>query len=230
MANEHPGFRILVLGAGFSRLAGLPLGKELFADVQKSCNYPLDEAPRWQHCTGMGGLRRFVIGAGCEIAIFAAGLGIAMTWPDASPTVWFVVAILGLLVAGIAWKWPAIAPRLPKWTRKEPQEKTAVSQTKSDNGWINEDEAIGLIMASSLVLLRLPNETVTLGEALLRRQGLITTPTGSSIRANEIARHLLKTYNDECSWGKRDGMYFKEYLEDWIGEKAYQDHSATSSL
>ena len=81
-------------------------------------------------------------------------------------------------------------------------------------------------MASSLVRLRLPNDTMTVGEALLRHQGLITTQTGSSIRASEIARRLLKTYNDECSWGKRNGLYFKEYLEDWIGEKAYQDHDA----
>ena len=36
MTIEHPGFRIFVLGAGFSRLAGLPLGSELFSEVQES--------------------------------------------------------------------------------------------------------------------------------------------------------------------------------------------------
>lgn len=33
MSKAHPGFRIFVLGAGFSRPAGLPLGPELFPEV-----------------------------------------------------------------------------------------------------------------------------------------------------------------------------------------------------
>ena len=96
--------------------------------------------------------------------------------------------------------------------------------------WIDESEAIQLITASSLVQLRLPNETMTIGEALLRSGGIITSRTKSSIRAKEIARHLLKTYNDECAWGQRDGRYYKEDLENWINEKAYEDHAATRSL
>lgn len=35
MAATHPGFRIFVIGAGFSRTAGLPLAFELFPEVQK---------------------------------------------------------------------------------------------------------------------------------------------------------------------------------------------------
>jgi hypothetical protein len=35
MDEAHPGFRIFVLGAGFSRPAGLPLGGELFTEVRK---------------------------------------------------------------------------------------------------------------------------------------------------------------------------------------------------
>ena len=122
--------------------------------------------------------------------------------------------------------------KIGQWTQKRPLKAIAEGpteakvQTKTENGWMDEDGAIKLLMASSLVRLRLPNETMTLGEALLRRQGLNASKTGASIRASEIARHLLKTYNDECSWGKRNGLYYKEYLEDWIGEKAYQDHDA----
>jgi len=33
MSNSHPGFRIFILGAGFSKLAGLPLASELFSEV-----------------------------------------------------------------------------------------------------------------------------------------------------------------------------------------------------
>ena len=33
MSNSHPGFRIIILGAGFSKLAGLPLASELFTEV-----------------------------------------------------------------------------------------------------------------------------------------------------------------------------------------------------
>lgn len=41
MSKAHPGFRIFVLGAGFSRLAGLPLGTELFDEVRRriDCTY-----------------------------------------------------------------------------------------------------------------------------------------------------------------------------------------------
>ncbi len=34
MTPMHPGFRIFVLGAGFSRLAGLPLASQLFPMVK----------------------------------------------------------------------------------------------------------------------------------------------------------------------------------------------------
>lgn len=36
MTSDHPGFRIFILGAGFSRLAGLPLASELFPMVKKA--------------------------------------------------------------------------------------------------------------------------------------------------------------------------------------------------
>jgi SIR2-like domain len=36
MSSEHPGFRIFILGAGFSRLAGLPLATELYTLVRQS--------------------------------------------------------------------------------------------------------------------------------------------------------------------------------------------------
>lgn len=35
MAEKHPGYRIFVLGAGFSIDAGLPLASELFSEVCK---------------------------------------------------------------------------------------------------------------------------------------------------------------------------------------------------
>lgn len=39
MDEAHPGFRIFVLGAGFSRSAGLPLGAELFTEVRKCIEF-----------------------------------------------------------------------------------------------------------------------------------------------------------------------------------------------
>lgn len=36
MPSEHPGFRVFILGAGFSRLAGLPLATELYTLVRQS--------------------------------------------------------------------------------------------------------------------------------------------------------------------------------------------------
>ena len=71
---------------------------------------------------------------------------------------------------------------------------------------------------------------MTIGEALLHIEDSSLPQQDLSIRAKEIARHLLKTYNDECSWGKRNGLYYKEYLENWIGEKAYEDHAVTALL
>ena len=150
---------------------------------------------------------------------------------------WGVLLFLSLLPSAIYWRqkiWYNVR-KIGRLAQKKPLTTIAEkpieveSQTKVKNGWVDEEGAIKLLMASSLVRLRVPNEMMTLGEALLRRQGIIASPTGASIRANEIARHLLKTYNDECSWGKRNGLYYEEYLEDWIGEKAYQDHDAIRS-
>ena len=170
------------------------------------------------------------------------GWGVQLMFPQASA--WLIWS-LALLVA-VAWlaiqyrkRVTNLLRNIREWWRKKAREEGAASSiapseksppvVQSDSRWIDEDGALRLLMASSLVKLRLPNETMTVGEALFRRQGLTASPTGSSIRANEIARHLLKTYNDECSWGKRNGLYYKEYLEDWIGEKAYQDHATTRS-
>ena len=150
---------------------------------------------------------------------------------------WGALLLLSLLPSAIYWRAKIFSrvKKIGQWTQKRPIKTIAEApterkvQTKAENGWLDEDGAIKLLMASSLVRLRLPSDTMTIGEALLRSQRLVTSPTGSSIRANEIARHLLKTYNDECSWGKKNGMYYKEYLDEWIGEKAYQDHAAISS-
>ncbi len=150
---------------------------------------------------------------------------------------WGALLSLCLLPSAIYWRKKIWNSVLQIWrrTQKKPLKIIAESPTTGESpanpevGWINEEEAIKFLVVSSLVRWRLPNETMTIGEALLRNRGLLTSPTVSSIRAKEIARHLLKTYNDECSWGKRNGLYYKEYLEDWIGEKAYEDHAVTKS-
>ena len=147
---------------------------------------------------------------------------------------WGGLLFVALLPSAIYWRKKIFGSvrKIGQWAQKRPLKTIAEGpteakvQTKAENGWMDENGAVKLLVASSLVRLRLPNDTMTIGETLLRHQGLITSPTGSSIRANEIARHLLKTYNDECPWGKRNGLYYREYLEDWIGEKAYQDHDA----
>ena len=38
MPSEHPGFRVFILGAGFSRLAGLPLATELYTRMTQALN------------------------------------------------------------------------------------------------------------------------------------------------------------------------------------------------
>ena len=177
------------------------------------------------------------------IFVLLIGWVVQLMFPQAPLwLIWFLAFLVAVAWLAIHYR-DRIANLLRntrEWRRKRAQKEGAASPIvpsesapspveQSDSRWINEDGAIRLLMASSLVKLRLPNETMTVGEALFRRQGLITSPTGSWIRANEIARHLLKTYNEECSWGKRNGMYYKEYLKGWIGEKAYQDHAATSS-
>ena len=190
-----------------------------------------DSAVRWQK-----GRMGIVVVAGLSAAPVFLGF-LMEPWLPLGHWGWGALLFLSLLPSTIYWRqkiWNSML-KMGQWTQEKPLKiiaegpTEAKGQTKAENGWVDEEGAIKLLMASSLVRLRLPNETMTLGEALLRRQGLIASPTGASIRANEIARHLLKTYNDECSWGQRNGLYYKEYLEDWIGEKAYQDHAAIRS-
>ena len=170
------------------------------------------------------------------VLVLLIGWGAQLMFPQAPLRLIWALALMGSVVwlpihyrERIANLLQNIRERMRKRVRKETASSTAQSDpAQPDSRWINEDGATRLLMASSLVKLRLPNETMTVGEALLRHQGLSTSPTGSSIRASEITRHLLNTYNGECPWGKRNGMYYKEYLEDWIGEKAYQDHTPTA--
>ena len=51
-------------------------------------------------------LRKLIIGVFCELAIFLFGWWCLMTFPDASPFIVLVSAILCLLTALIVWKWP----------------------------------------------------------------------------------------------------------------------------
>ena len=134
-------------------------------------------------------------------------------------------------------KLPEIPRPAPQQARREykehraprsPEHRTPASTTGLDK-WISENEALKLIRSSSLTRLRLPNDTMTVGEALLRNMSVVTSPTGSEIRANEIARHLLKTFNEQCSWGKRNDKYYRQYLEEWINEEVYRDYEATKS-
>lgn len=48
MTETHPGFRIFILGAGFSRPAGLPLGSELFAQVHRQIEHQYGRDTKFQ--------------------------------------------------------------------------------------------------------------------------------------------------------------------------------------
>ena len=95
--------------------------------------------------------------------------------------------------------------------------------TRPDSRWIAEAEALVMIRASSLVRLRLPLDTTTVGEMLTAQlQGrLVTSRMEVGRRADEIARHLLRKFKDERSWGVRGGTYDRRLLEEWIDEMAY---------
>ena len=110
-------------------------------------------------------------------------------------------------------------------------EATPIAATASTESgeWFSEGEALNLIRNSSLTRLRLPNETITFGEALGRRMGFDHSPTASEIRADEIATYLLAKYNVQGSWTNRDGRYYKQHLEEWINEEVYRDYEATRS-
>ena len=199
-----------------------------------------------------------MVGASCAGAVIAGGAEYVMTGGESgfSP-LWAGVigGVLGPLIY-MAWQrvsnsfpsrvknWRLPRPRMllrrlfsrqtgdhPKTATENLPEVTPLATTAPDKAgeWISEDEALKLIRRSSLTRLRLPNETMTIGEALVRRMSVTTSPTASEIRADEIASYLLARYNDQGSWTNRDGRYYKQYLEEWINEEVYGDYEATRS-
>ena len=181
-----------------------------------------------------------------EAVWFGLG-GMLNTWLPISPGwLWAVVTIVG--VVGLLVYYRSALKRL--LTNRHPKagvrptrsahsggqmrtaravDAIATPENEENSDWISESEALNLIRRSSLTQLRLPTLTMTIGEALLRRNGIINSSTDSEIRASEISRHLLKTLNEECPWVLRDGKYYRQYLEEWINEQAYRDYDATRS-
>ena len=166
----------------------------------------------------------------------------------------WVFTVLCALGFWVTWKWDWIKIRLARAKQeamtqenehqqqisREPYEAAAEKSQKAPppattapaskaGEWISENEALKLIRNSSLTQLRLPNETITVGEAIARRMGFENSPTASDIRANEIASYLLQKYNDQGTWTNRNDRYYKQYLEEWINEEVFRDYEATRS-
>ena len=114
-------------------------------------------------------------------------------------------------------------------TTSAPPEAYSSPAPDDTNTWITEAEALQMIRSSSLVRLRLPQETTTLAEVLLRAANFVLPPTGPMRRADEISRHLLKKFTSECSWGvrMRSGTYNSELLREWIDQEAYREDPPT---
>ena len=84
--------------------------------------------------------------------------------------------------------------------------------------WITEAQALHTIRASSLVLLRLPHETITVFDALLRNAGLYHTR--GDVLADELSRKFLRDFATELPQAVRNGDYGKEPLAWWIDKEA----------
>ena len=117
-----------------------------------------------------------------------------------------------------------VEPPAEKQTRASSTTGTSLDRTSSADtkAWIAEAEALAMIRASSLVRLRLPRETLIVGEVFARLGG---APSRTEVdrRADEIARHLLRKFKNGRSWGVRGGTYDRRLLEEWIDETAYQE-------
>ena len=115
-------------------------------------------------------------------------------------------------------------------TTSAPPEVSSSPAQDDTKAWITEAEALAVVRAFSLVrlrLLRLPQETVTLVEVLLRVKGLVTSKTEAGRRADEIARHLLRKFKNERPWDVRGGTYDRRLLEEWIDQEAYREDPPT---
>ena len=121
---------------------------------------------------------------------------------------------------------PPITPEPRTVTPSTPTPPQPIT-TPDPNMWITQAEALVVVRASSLVRLRLPQETMTLAEALLRMKNFVSSPTGRGRRADEISRHLLRKFKRECAWGVRSGTYDSELLREWIDQEAYREDPPT---
>ena len=117
----------------------------------------------------------------------------------------------------------------PQWLRRRVAKYRAGAAANAEDisvpvptTWISRAEALATLGRSSLVRLRVPAETITVLEALLRHAGQSHTKTPGEIRAEELVRKLLRNFEAQNPNGVRDEQYGKELLESWIDEQAFR--------
>ena len=117
---------------------------------------------------------------------------------------------------------PVIGRRLTAWGTRGESNSSSMAMYPTPTTWIARPEPLAILGASSLVRLRVPSETITVLEALLRHAGQSHTKTPGEIRAEELVRKLLRDFEDQNPNGVRDEQYGKELLEWWIEEQAFR--------
>ena len=158
-------------------------------------------------------LRKFIILALIETAIFAIGNAVVNAFPEWSPLVWGVTGLTCLTVAWLLWIWDR---------GKTVPSKILARAAPNPTTWISDSEALVIVRKSSLVRLRLPKGTITGSEAVTRLLGFPPSLTPGEQLADELARKHLRDFVNQCNKWTRNGRYGKETLEWWLDEAAAQ--------
>ena len=147
--------------------------------------------------------------------------GIGDAWTSATDR-YVIIAGSIVLLCLLGWKvrsfvWARFGKRREHPSMASLQASTAPVPTT----WISRSTALAMIRKSSLIRLRVPAESITVLEALVRHWGLSNTKTPGEVRAEELQRKLLRDFESEHPCGVVDEQYGKELLEWWIEERVF---------
>ena len=152
----------------------------------------------------------------------AAGIeGIGNGWTSATDS--HVALVAGFLLVGCV----LCAIGGPIWARfTKVERRPSLSRRQFDTSpvpttWISRSAALTIAGKSSLVSLRVPAETITVGETLVNAlMGQNRPKTPGEVWAEELQRKLIRDFEAQQPSGVREGKYGRELLDWWIDEQA----------
>ena len=170
----------------------------------------------WKHLAALG------LGFG----VYTAERYGEVMFPNVPANVWLSLSVASwVFVVSVLYGHKSIE-RWFKGLRRQPARDAlgAVSTAPVPKVWIARPEALAILGASSLVRLRVPVESFTVGEWMARwmakEAGLPVTKTPGETHAEELQRNLLRKFEAQHPRGVSNEKYGQDLLMWWIDEQA----------